>query len=456
MKRIINGMVFLGLLLVITPAFAQDQTQQQQNNITDCLRNYSLYYEYYKQKNYNEALPFWRLVYNNSCMQIMLQQPKYNKVPRVVYQNGASIYKHLIVDALKNKNADLANAYVDTLMMIYNKRMGSYPSDSARVLGYKGIDLLKFKGNDPSALNDAYRLLAKAIKLYKDKTPVPTMAAFMDITISLYKDNIVTGEEVVNNYAKLSDIIEKKLNEEPNNTEVQKLKDNIASLFTSSGAATCESLISLFSPHFEENKNNPEALKKYIYWLKNTDCTDKDLYLQSMIALNKIQPASSLAFDISQILKKRGQYDKAINYLKQAVTLESDGSSKSKFYLDIADITFRIKKDLPKAKDYCEQAIQSDPKSGLPHILLGSIYANAKNYGDNELAHQSVFWAAVDQFTLAKKKDPSLTDMANERIAIYSKHFPSNETVFFFGFKEGSTYVIKGWINETTKVRTRK
>ncbi len=458
MKKLINTAAFLGLFLIMIPASAQDQGQgqDQQSNILDCLKNYSLYYEYYKQKDYKEALPFWKLVYNGPCTDIMLKDPKYKKYPRYVFQNGATIYKHFIVDALKAKDAKTANALIDTLMMIYKRRMQAYPVDSAKVLSYMGIELFKFKQNDPASLNTAYRYLSKSIDMYQQQSKAVTIGAFMDVTIALYKDNIITGEEVVNNYAMLSKIIEMKLNENPDDKEVLKVKDYIASLFTNSGAATCESLISLFSPQFEDNKENPDALKKYIFWLKNTGCTDADLYLKSMVALNKIEPKSPLAYDISQIYKKRGDYDKAILYLKKAINLETDGTIKSKFYLEIADIVFRIKNNLPEAKRYCELAIQSDPKSGLPHLLLGRIYANAKNYGDDELAHQAVFWAAVDQFILAKKKDPSLANTANEYIATYSKHFPPNETVFFYGFKEGDTYEIKGWINEKTKVRIRK
>jgi len=282
------------------------------------------------------------------------------------------------------------------------------------------------------------------------------MAAYMDLTISLFKDRIITNEEVVNNYAKLTQIIDAKLNENPDDEDVNKLKDLIADQFTNSGAATCESLIALFSPDFEKNKDNPEVMKKYVFWLKNTGCEETELYLKSMIALNKVEPNSKLAYDIARTYKSRGDYDKAISYLEQAVNLETDGSIKSKFYIEIADIVFRIKKDLPLAKSYCVKAMQADPKSGLPHMLLGRIYANAKNYGDDDLAHAAVFWAAVDQFNIAKKKDPSLAQMANEYIATYSKHFPSQETVFFYTFKQGDKYELKGWINETTTVRIRK
>ncbi|HHJ11104.1 MAG TPA: hypothetical protein ENK25_09495 [Bacteroidetes bacterium] len=422
----------------------------------NCLKNYSLYHEYYKQHNYNDALPFWKLVYKGNCLETLAKDPKYRKYARYTLQHGATIYEHFLGKALNARDTKKADSYLDTLMSVYDKRMAILPEDSARVLSYKGIKLFKYKKDDPSILNRAYNYLNKSIQMDQHKSKAPVLAAFMNITVSLYKDNVLTGEDVVNNYSMLSQIIERKLNETPDDKEVQAVKDNISAMFTNSGAATCESLISLFSPKFEENKNNPDVLKKYIFWLKNTGCEDADLYLESLIALNNIEPKSSIAYDIAQIYKKRGNFNTAIDYLKNAIQLESDNTIKSKFYIEIADITFRIKNNLPEAKKYCKLAIQANPKSGLPHILLGRIYANAKNYGEDELAHQAVFWVAVDQFNIAKRKDPSLTNMANEFINTFSKHFPPNETVFFYGFKEGDTYELKGWINEKTKVRIRK
>lgn len=451
MKKVYRTFALLTFTFLISGlAFAQDN-----NEMMNCLKNYSLYREYYKQKNYQEALPFWRLVYNGSCAAVLKQQPRYAKIPRIVYQNGATMYKNLLVQALKNKDSEKADAYIDTLLAVYDKRIEVYPQDEGKVRGYKGIDLLKYKKNDPEAVKQAYTCLSKAVELDKERVQPQTLAAYMDATISLFHDNIITNEEVVDNYSKTMDIITKKLDEKPDNEEVVKLKDVLSTNFANSGAATCESLIALFTPQFEDNKGNPEELKKYIFWLKETGCENQDLYLNSLVALQKIEPKSTAAYTISQLYKDRGQYQKAVDYLTQAVELEENNQAKARYYVEMGDITFRIFKDLPKAKSYAMKAIAADPASGLPHILLGNVYGNAKDYGDDELAHQSVFWAAVDQYKIAKQKDPTLAEIADERIATYSKHFPSNETVFFYGYKAGDTYEIGGWINEKTKVRVR-
>jgi beta-galactosidase GanA len=63
----------------------------------------------------------------------------------------------------------------------------------------------------------------------------------------------------------------------------------------------------------------------------------------------------------------------------------------------------------------------------------------------------------VDYLTRAKNTDPSLKDQVDERIAIYSRLFPTKEEAFFRSIvDEGASYHVGGWVNENTTVRFRK
>jgi len=101
-----------------------------------CVRNYSLYREYYKQKNYNEALPYWRIVF--------AECPRATKS---IYLNGAAMYKFYIIQSEKN-SPEAKNLFIDTLMQVYEQRVKWYPKDKAKVLGYKATDLLRFKKDE--------------------------------------------------------------------------------------------------------------------------------------------------------------------------------------------------------------------------------------------------------------------------------------------------------------------
>ena len=89
-------------------------------------------------------------------------------------------------------------------------------------------------------------------------------------------------------------------------------------------------------------------------------------------------------------------------------------------------------------------------------LLLGDIYvASANECGSNSFESAMLYSAAIDKFIIAKNMDSSVADLANKKIAIYSKYLPTNEDAFFNGYKEGDTYTVGCWINESTKVRIK-
>ena len=89
----------------------------------NCVMNLSLYREYYKQQNYDDAIKPWRWVYNN-CPSSSGN----------IFKNGPILIKYLM-----KKNPENKQAYIDTLMMIYDKRI-QYFGKQGYVLGKKGAE----------------------------------------------------------------------------------------------------------------------------------------------------------------------------------------------------------------------------------------------------------------------------------------------------------------------------
>ena len=444
-----SGLLVSVFLFFFTSGFAQKGVEDgsQYGHGPDsvrCIRNYTLYRESYDQKNFPEAFPYWRKVYAE-CP----------RVRKSIYIHGANMYKFYITKAINKKEISLANSLIDTLMMVYDQRVKWYPSDKARILGYKASDLLRFKGKDMEYMKKVYAFSSQAIKLKGNTASKADLSTYMRATLALFQQNVITDQEVVENYARSIKIIDAQLEKNPDSEELDQLKEQIGANFANSGAASCKSLITLFTPQFKKSPADVTVLKKIIFWLSNTDCTDSDLFLHSNIALNKIEPSPNLAYHIAQLYNKRGDYKSAIGYYKQAIAGEKDGITKGKYLIELGYITLTQYKDMPQAKKYALEAIQADPSAGKPHLLLGTLYGSAKDFGDDDLSHKSVFWAAVDQFNIAKKRDPELVKVANEKIKSYMSFFPDTEMIFFYGFKVGDSYKIGGWINETTKVRTR-
>ena len=130
------------IIIIILGLLSFDSNGQSEEVDSSCLINNSLYREYYKQKNYADALNAWRWTFFN-C-------PSFN---RNIYKNGPTIMKAKMKESPENRAA-----YIDTLMLIYDNRI-QYFGNEGYVLGKKGADLLMY---DKERYNEAYQILKKS------------------------------------------------------------------------------------------------------------------------------------------------------------------------------------------------------------------------------------------------------------------------------------------------------
>lgn len=407
-----------------------------------CIKNFSLYREDVKQKNYDIALEPWKIAYTE-CPKISVY----------LYIDGIKMIKATI---RKTEDQAQKNILIDSMMRIYDKRI-KYYNKRGFVLGNKGLDFIKLSENSVENRQIGYDLLKESIELQKYKSKASQLLTFMQTSKYLYKADVIEGGQVVSDYGtvvEISDyIIKNKKKGWPN---IEKAKPSIDQIFETSGAATCEDLIPFYITKFAETPDDIEFLRKATNLLHTTKCTESEFYFEIASKLNSLEPSSELAAEIARITNQSGKLDIAVKYYTQAIELAVDKLEKAKYYLEIADVT-RRKGDFPKAKSYALKSIELDPTSGLPYIIIGNIYAASnESCSDKEFEQKAVYWAAVDKFVKAKSIDPELTNDANKYIDAYRPHFPDTETIFFNGFKQGDTYTVKCWINETTTVRARQ
>jgi tetratricopeptide (TPR) repeat protein len=405
-----------------------------------CIKNLSLYNEYYHQKNYTDALPYWRIIYNE-CP----------KATKNIYIHGINMYKNFINDAAGNELT--TNSLLDTIMMIYDQRI-KYFGQEGYVLGRKARDFLLFRKENPEDIKTGYEFLSRSVELGKNKTENFVLVLFMTASEQLFNEEEFTNEQVIQNYAIISEIIDYKLSRQ-DTEEHHELKNTVDAIFARSGAATCNGLISLFAPQFKENPNNLDLIKKSFVLLRETDCSETDFYYEICAALFKHEPKAELAYHLAQLSKDRKSFNHAASYYKEAIELDTNPKAQARYYVELGDITYRELGNNSLARDYARKAIELDPESGHPYMLIGNIYVATKGCAEDELAEKAIYWLAVDYYVKAKTMEPALTEIANKNIASYSKHFPDIETVFFHGYKEGDEYQVGCWINEKTKVRIR-
>jgi len=405
-----------------------------------CVRNYSLYAEYYRQKGYDDALPYWRVVFNE-CPTVNFN----------MYIHGVKMHELL---AEKADNEEQKFAHLDTMMLIYDQRI-KYFKQEGKVLGRKGIDWLSMRKSTVKDIKVGYDYIKQSVDMQKNKSENAVLALFMTASGTLFKAGELSQENMIQNYATASQIADYKVSNKPESADFQRLKGKLDQIFSQSGAATCDALIKLFQPKYDQNPEDKELLIKIAAFLASTDCKDSDLYFNTSTSLHKIDPSAKSSYFLAEMNVDRANYEKASVLYKQAIELETDPKEKARYYLKLSDITYHKLGNNSLSRTYAREAAELDPESGHPYLLIGAIYAGSEPCGDDDIAKKALYWIAVDNFVKAKQVDNELAEIADKSINAYSQHFPDTEAVFFHGLTVGDRYTVGCWINETTIVRTR-
>jgi tetratricopeptide (TPR) repeat protein len=404
--------------------------------------NASLYVEMVKQKNYEEALPGWRYVYNNA--------PAFQKT---TYIKGVSIMRGMLY---KTKNPK----YVDTLMMVYDQRIKYFGKDrkypEGWILGRKGSDLFNYKKKHIPSVKEAYSILKKSIEMRQLKSEAKVINSTMEASGVLVKASEIEPEEVIDNYLLFMDMAAKQKEAETNEKKKENIENarlNVERIFFKAGVADCETLSNIFTPKFEANKDDIVLINKILRMLNRQECEDGALY--AMVAERKyeLEPNADAAHNLAKMFIKKKEFGKSKGYLEQAIELEEDADVKADLHFKLANIHF-FNNNYPAVKKHALKAANLRSGWGQPYLLIGKAYAAySKKYGSKPIEHQYVYWVAVDKFKKAKAIDPECVEEANKQIATWSKYFPNKENAFFEGIKDGDIIKVGDWINETTKAR---
>jgi len=171
---------------------------------------------------------------------------------------------------------------------------------------------------------------------------------------------------------------------------------------------------------------------------------------------NAINPSTSKLYKLGNYYRKAEQYDKAIGFYKEAVSIAEAGDpSLSGTYYALASSYYK-KGQLSNARNAAENAAKAKPGWGAPWILIGGLYARSYNdCGTNEVEKAGAIWAAVDAYAKAKADPKSATD-AQERINKMYKYYPEKGQLFMASVKEGDPYKVECWIQRNTTVRVKK
>jgi len=440
-----NDIVYDGILEnQEIPLIIPDNGPKYGEDSAKCVMELSLYREFYRQKNIPDAIKHWRWIFNNCPI-----------ATQNTYIDGVKIIKFLIS---KEKDKAKKQLYIDTLMMVYDKRIKYFPNhyksgkpQVGYILGRKAVDLYKLS---PGKYKETYEIFKESVGLDGNKTKAAVLVYYFRSSIKMVEKGNADKSLIVETYDQISDIVDYNIkNNTKNKDEFIKVQDNIEQTFEP--FANCDDLINIYSDKFYNNPGDIELLKKITKILDKKDCVDNELFFDATEQLYSLEPTPKSAFLMGKMAIKKGMDDKAVRYLSEAVKM-LEGDAQADSYLLLASVLVN-QEDFPYARSCAQKAADIRPNDGRPYILIGDMYAiSAKKCGDNDLTSRIAYWTAVDKYKKAKSIDETVKEEALKKINMYSKQFPNSETIFFYNLKEGDTYKIECWINENTIVRAAK
>jgi tetratricopeptide (TPR) repeat protein len=409
----------------------------------DCIKYLSYYTEYYKQKNYDAALPNWRKAYS-----VCPPTARYSML-----SDGTTLLRRVI--QANQKNAVYKMKLVDSLMTIYDQRVQYWPKYAISSLNNKALDMYNYMKNDSEKL---FAGLSEIVDQTKEQTRANIFLFQLNTAVDLYKEGSLEPEKVIDVYENAIKYLG--MMTPKNETEkksIDKTIEDVESLFITSQVASCDNLIALFGPRYEADPENLDLAKNIVRMMGMTEgCTDNDLFLKSITTMHTMEPSYTSAYYLYKLYAGRSDFDNAVKYMNEAIDAEaSDVITDAMYQYELATFCFKNGKHA-LAEAAAKKAVELDETlAGKAYMLIGTIWGSVP-CGGNDIEQRAKYWVAVDYMNKAKAADEALAEDASNFIRQYSSYYPQTAEAFMYDFTNGQSYTVScGGMRAVTTVRTQ-
>lgn len=424
MKTLLNLIIVL-VFISLNSSTASTKNEKQlrafdQPDSIKILTEYSLFSEYYKNKDYKSALPYgWS---------VLKMDP--NRFAKWIYYKMEDClwYLHDSSDASPERITSLT----DTTLYLYDLAIENFPEAK----GY-------------FQLRKAY-----ASEIWTD-APVDTVISEYETAIAtdpsissyyynrlgqLYKKNM---EENPMFRSKAIDIYSMLSEREPDSPqwpiELESLVENI------------DELVDLTKKTWDLDKDNLAKAWKYA-----SLAIKANRYEEAIVPLEFLvekEPESINYWNqLATVYQKIDKLDKAESALKKLISLDPENKVH---YLNLG-ILYKDKGQLSAARTQYQKANDIGNGWGQAIFNEGLLYEQAARGCTFDFDTKLVYQLAVDTYRRAKNTDPTIAAQAQERINALSNSVPTKEDYFFRKLKSGTSVPITGncfgWIGRSITV----
>ncbi len=422
LKRLIKSFgIFSFLLLAFSvSAFAKNVTPINiSSDSTEIIAQYSLFSEYYKNKDYQSALPYgWHVLDMNP-----------DKFSKWIYYKMEDSYWYLHDSS--NASEQEISSINDTILTLYNMAIKHYPDAKGYFQVRKAYVMQNWLNLPADTVIAAYE---KALEWD------PNISTYYkNLLGQLYKNNASDNNDYKN---KALDLYTKLSEQEPDNpqwpNELESLVENI------------DQLVQLNKKAWEFDKDNLAKAWKYA----NMAIRAND-YQQAITPLEFLVEKSPETVNywnqLATAYQKTEQMDKAENAYKKLIQIDPDNKNH---YLNLG-IMYKDKGQLSAARTQFQKA--NSVANGWAQAVYyeGLLYEQAARNCEFNFDAKLVYLLAVDTYRKALSIDPNY-GQARDRINALSSSIPTKEDYFFRKYKSGQSIPITGscysWIGKSVTV----
>ena len=390
--------------------------------------------------------------FNSAARYLQLLLEKCPSASETIYVNGVKLYKDKI-----NRAETLAEKkmFVDSLLFLYDVRIENFGNHPKRgrvyLLERKAREYLTYKGDDREGVAEAFETAIAAQAQVGAVNPEVVAIYFKNLCDD-YQNDIVDAMTIVNTYDAYAQYFD---NIAP---EQQEFKDQFEQCFGLSGAASCENLEAIFSKKVADNPEDAKLVEQAFKLMSRANCSS-DFFFSVGEKHYANKPSSDVAMLLAQGFQNVKNFDKANQYLREALAVETVAEEREKLYVRIGILDMSMN-NFATAVEAFREAQAINPENAHAPFFLAQCYVNGAK-GCSGLQKDAIYWVAYDliqkALPLLEVSDPERVEAAKQLAAAYRAAFPTSEECFFNEVADGSSFTVNCGFAQgvSTTVRSR-
>lgn len=363
-----------------------------------------------------------------------------------LYINGYKAYEEL---AEAEKDEAKQNVLLDSMFLSFDLKEKYFELTDLEI-NNKAYRYYKYWKSNKAKMGDAIAAYEKA---YMKPSEVinNNLVSYMDIVrrAKAYGVNI-PSDKVFDVYTQVMEAIDMKEQQGEDADRLEKYRDAVNSLLTMTmgDELNCDFINNNLAPKLDQSPDVKVA-KKVFGLLLNQQCSDSPYFLKAAEIIQANEPTEGIAKVIAQRAAVAEEYDKAVKYYNEGISMSQDPEKKADLLLDLTSVYIRMG-NKPEARKTALQAAEiHQPSEKQALTLVANMYMNSWDDCSKKVSQiddRSIYMAAYDLYQKAGN---------TEGMAQAKAQFPTVSDVFTANKKEGDPIRVGCWINVSTTIKTR-